>query len=94
MYNENKSLKEKFQETETVPEEDPSFKNVGRNDPCPCGSGKNSKTVTAKNRRIDTLGKRLAAFLVQPFPFIYNTREERRKSNGNRRYPESIESNE
>lgn len=55
---------------------------------------KNSKTVTAKNRRIDTLGKRLAAFLVQPFPFIYNTREERRKSNGNRRYPESIESNE
>ena len=23
-----------------------------------------------KNRRIDTLGKRLAAFLVQPFPFI------------------------
>lgn len=31
---------------------------------------KNSKTVTAKTRRIDTLGKRLAAFLVQPFPFI------------------------
>ena len=83
------------QETETVPEEYPSFKNVGRNDPCPCGQWqKIQKLSRQKIRRIDTLGKRLAAFLVQPFPFIYNTREERRKSNGNRRYPESIESNE
>jgi preprotein translocase subunit SecA len=37
------------QETETVPEEDPSFKNVGRNDPCPCGSGKKFKNCHGKN---------------------------------------------
>lgn len=36
------------QETETVPEEDPSFKNVGRNDPCPCGSGKKFKNCHGK----------------------------------------------
>ena len=36
------------QETETVPEEDPSFKNVGRNDPCPCGSGKKLKNCHGK----------------------------------------------
>ena len=36
------------QETETVPEEDPSFKYVGRNDPCPCGSGKKFKNCHGK----------------------------------------------
>jgi preprotein translocase subunit SecA len=38
------------QETETTPEEDPSFKNVGRNDPCPCGSGKKFKNCHGKNK--------------------------------------------
>ncbi|MBN2904553.1 MAG: SEC-C domain-containing protein, partial [Enterococcus sp.] len=27
----------------------PSFKNVGRNDPCPCGSGKKFKNCHGKN---------------------------------------------
>ena len=54
---------------ETVPEEDPSFKMLAVMIRVLCGSGK-IKNCHGKNRRIDTLGKRLAAFLVQPFPFI------------------------
>ena len=31
-------------------EKEKMFKNVGRNDPCPCGSGKKFKKCCGKNR--------------------------------------------
>ena len=31
------------QHVHKVPQQDPQYKNVGRNDPCPCGSGKKFK---------------------------------------------------
>ncbi len=81
------------QGVEEAPAASTKFQNVGRNDPCPCGSGKNSRIATGKYViRFEKVESRLADVFVQS-TFVCK-KKERRNFNGNRRYSESIDPDE